>query len=150
MQVVIFGMEFEREESAGYLINQLARLFARDLQRQIQPLGIVTGQFPILLALWNRDGVTQRELLDEIDVEQATLANTLTRMERDGLIKRTKHPSDARAQQIWLTSKALNVRNEAYLAANTVNQESLAELSSEEKATLIGLMQKVIKSMRER
>ena len=149
MQVVIFGMEFEREESAGYLINQLARLFARDLQRQIQPLGIVTGQFPILLALWNRDGVTQRELLDEIDVEQATLANTLTRMERDGLIKRTKHPSDARAQQIWLTPKALNVRDAAYLSANTVNQESLAELSSEEKATLIALMQKVIKSMRE-
>ena len=149
MQVVIFGMEFEREESAGYLINQLARLFARDLQRQIQPLGIVTGQFPILLALWNRDGVTQRELLDEIDVEQATLANTLTRMERDGLIKRTKHPSDARAQQIWLTPKALNVRDAAYLAANTVNQESLADLSGDEQTTLIALMQKVIKSMRE-
>ncbi|MEP0942069.1 MAG: MarR family winged helix-turn-helix transcriptional regulator [Rhizobiaceae bacterium] len=142
-------MGFARENSAGYLINQLARLFARELQHHIQPLGIVTGQFPVLLALWGRDGVTQRELLAEIDVEQATLANTLIRMERDGLVKRTKHPTDARAQQIWLTQKALNVRDDAYLSANQVNQDALACLSDDERALFIKLMCKVIKNMRE-
>ena len=107
-------MEFRKENSAGYLINQLARLFAKELQGRIQPLGIVTGQFPILIELWSRDGITQRELLNEIDVEQATLANTLTRMERDGLITRTRHPNDARAQQIWLTEKASRVKTDAH------------------------------------
>lgn len=150
MQVLICGMIFKKEESAGYLINQLARLFARELQHHIQPLGIVTGQFPVLLALWSRDGITQRELLDEIDVEQATLANTLTRMERDGLIKRTKHPDDARAQQIWLTQKALSVREDAYRSALKVNQDSLAILGEEERRVLIELMGKVINSMREK
>ena len=148
MQVLICDMTFDKEKSAGYLINQLARLFARELQQRIQPLGIVTGQFPILLALWSKDGFTQRELLNEIDVEQATLANTLTRMERDGLIKRTKHPTDARAQQIWLTQKAIDVRDDAYRAAMDVNQESLSGLSEEESELFIQLMGKVIKSMR--
>lgn len=135
--------------SAGYLVNQLARLFARELQHHIQPLGIVTGQFPVLLALWNKDGITQRELLSEIDVEQATLANTLTRMERDGLVKRTKHPNDARAQQIWLTEKALTVRDAAYQSATKVNQDALADLSVSEREQFIELMGRIINSMRD-
>ena len=148
MQVLFSNMEFEKESSAGYLINHLARLFARELQNRIQPLGIVTGQFPILLELWNRDGITQRDLLDRIDVEQATLANTLTRMERDGLIKRTKHPNDARAQQIWLTKKATDVREDAYRSAMLINKEALAELDEEEQALFLELMRKIITSMR--
>ena len=149
MQVLFFRMEFSREMSAGYLVNQLARLFARELQHHIQPLGIVTGQFPVLLALWNKDGITQRELLSEIDVEQATLANTLTRMERDGLVKRTKHPNDARAQQIWLTEKALRVRDAAYQSATKVNQDALADLSVSEREQFIELMGRIINSMRD-
>ena len=142
-------MAFDRENSAGYLINHLARLFANELQTRIQPLGIVTGQFPVLLELWRGDGITQRELLNEIDVEQATLSNTLVRMERDGLIERTQHPSDARSQQIWLTEKALGIKADAYRSAEQTNLEALAGLSENEKSQFIELMQRVIKSMRE-
>ena len=148
MQVLTGPMNFNKENSAGYLINHLARLFARELQDRIQPLGIVTGQFPILLELWRADGITQRDLLSNIDVEQATLANTLTRMERDGLINRTKHPTDARSQQIWLTDKARAVRADAYQAAFETNQMALTELTDEERALFLSMMRKVIGSMR--
>ncbi|MEX0346857.1 MAG: MarR family winged helix-turn-helix transcriptional regulator [Rhizobiaceae bacterium] len=141
-------MAFKKEESAGYLINHLARLFAKELQKRIKPLGIVPGQFPVLLELWSKDGITQRELLKEIDVEQATLANTLTRMERDGLIRRTKHPADARSQQVWLTEKASKVKAEAYRAATQTNLDALSGLSDAEKALFIELMKKIIDSMR--
>jgi DNA-binding MarR family transcriptional regulator len=141
-------MEFEKNNSAGFLTNQMARLFAKGLQDRITPLGIVTGQFPMLLELWENDGVTQRELLSKLDIEQATLANTLTRMERDGLIKRTKHPLDARAQQIWLTEKAQNIRGDAYRAAEKQNKLALSDLSETEQETLMKLMSQVIKTMK--
>jgi DNA-binding MarR family transcriptional regulator len=142
-------MEFEKNNSAGFLTNQMARLFAKGLQERIAALGIVTGQFPMLLELWENDGVTQRELLSKLDVEQATLANTLTRMERDGLIKRTKHPSDARAQQIWLTTKAQEIREAAYSAAEKQNKLALADLSDAEQLMFMKLMSKVIKTMKD-
>ena len=141
-------MDFDKDDSAGFLINHLARLFAKELQMRIQPLGIVTGQFPILLELWEKDGVTQRDLLAKLDIEQATLANTLTRMQRDGLITRTKDPNDARAQQIWLTKRALERREAAYGAANTVNRDALAELSNKEQKQFFDLMRKIIRTMR--
>ena len=53
--------------SAGYLVNNLARLLVELLRNRIAPLGIVPGQFPALLALWEKDGLTQKELLATLD-----------------------------------------------------------------------------------
>ncbi len=137
-------MEFDKDKSAGYLVNHTARLFAAGLQDRITPLGITIGQFPILLELWVKDGVTQRELLSKLALEQATLANTLNRMERDHLIVRKKHPSDARSQQIWLTDKGRAQRDSAYQAANAQNEQSLAPLSQAEREQFLGLMRRII------
>ena len=85
-------MDFDKLNSAGFLVNHVARLFAEGLRLKIAPLGIVPGQFPALLELWEKDGQTQKQLVEKLDIEQATMANTLSRMERDGLIVRKEHP----------------------------------------------------------
>ena len=101
------------------------------------------------LELWEQDGVTQKDLVAKLDIEQATLANTLARMERDGLIRRTRHPNDARAQQIWLTDAARALRDAAYDAANRQNAAALSGLSAEEQERFVGMMQHVIAAMHE-
>ncbi len=141
-------MAFDREDSAGYLVNHMARLFAEGLQQQIAPLGIVVGQFPILLALWQTDGVSQKQLLESLDIEQATLANTLNRMERDGLVRRTRHPADARAQLIWLTDRAAALRDDAHEAALGVNTAALDVLDEAERDRFMDFMRRVIAGMR--
>ncbi len=137
-------MSFEKNKSAGFLINHTARLFAKGLLDRIAPLGITIGQFPILLELWEKDGVTQRELLQKLDIEQATIANTLNRMERDGLILRKKHPTDSRAQQIWLTAKGTSVRDAAYQSANDQNAHALQPLTAAEQDQFLDFMQRII------
>ena len=99
-------MAFDRMDSATYLSSLLAKSFSRALQERGQKLGFAPGQFPVLLELWSEEGLTQKQLLDRLDIEQATMANTLARMERDGLVLRKRHPTDKRAQQIFLTAKA--------------------------------------------
>ena len=106
-------MGFDKNQSAGYLINHLARIFAQALAREIKPLGLAPGQFMVLLELWREDGLTQRDLVGRLDVEQATLANTLSRMERDGLVRRVPHPTDGRAQVIRLTERARRLEGPA-------------------------------------
>ena len=144
MQCYSDAMEFDRMTSAGYLVNNLARLLVELLRNRIAPLGIVPGQFPALLALWEKDGLTQKELLATLDIEQATLANTLTRMERDGLLTRKEHPADARARTIHLTEKGRSIRDAAHQAALQINQDVLADLSKEETQAFLSYMQRVI------
>jgi DNA-binding MarR family transcriptional regulator len=142
-------MAFTKNQSAGYLINQLARIFARGLSARIKPLGLTTGTFPALLELWENDGLTQKHLVDRLDIEQATMANTLARMERDGLISRRKDDSDGRVQRIWLTDRAKALREPAIGAATAENAAALATLTGPEQSTFLALMQRIIAASRD-
>ena len=137
-------MSFVKNDSAGYLINHMARLFAQELTARIKPLGLTTGTFPALLELWEQDGLTQKQLVRRLGIEQATMANTLNRMERDGLVTRRKDPKDGRAQLVWLTEHARGLQAAAIAAADGVNGDLLAGLAADERAQLLVLMRKVI------
>ena len=141
-------MTFEKENSPGHLANHMARLFAQGLHRRIKPHGLAPAQFMLLLELWAEDGLTQKQLVERLDVEQATIANTLFRMERDGFVRRRPHPDDGRVQQVWLTPAAFSLREPATKAARAQNQMALANLSDSEKETFIDLMKRVVDTMR--
>ncbi|WP_417245514.1 MarR family winged helix-turn-helix transcriptional regulator [Celeribacter sp.] len=140
---------FFRTHSEGYLANHLARLFARALQYRIKPLGLSTGTFPVMLALWEKEGRTQRELVMELGVEQATMANTLSRMERDGLVIRRAHEVDARVQTVWLTERARDLREPAVRAAEEVNDLAAQGMSDQQRADFTTLMAQVIANLSE-
>ncbi|WP_281824051.1 MarR family winged helix-turn-helix transcriptional regulator [Jannaschia rubra] len=137
-------MEFLKDGSAGYLINHLARVFARGLTTRIKPLGLTTGTFPALLELWETDGLTQKDLVTRLDIEQATMANTLSRMERDGMILRRRDPADGRSQRVFLTERARALREPAIAAAQAENEAALAGLTLEERDQLVALMRKAL------
>ncbi len=141
-------MTFRKDQSAGYLTNHMARLFAQALHARIRPLGLAPAQFMTLLELWQEDGLTQSDLVARLDVEQATMANTLARMERDGLIRRTPHPDDARARQTWMTPRAKALEGPATAAADAVNAAALDGLSAADRATFLDLMRRTIAGLR--
>lgn len=143
-------MTFSKDTSAGYLVNHMARLFARALSQRINPAGLTTGAFPALLELWEGDGLTQKELRERLDIEQATVANTLARMERDGLIRREQDEHDGRVQRIRLTALAQAKKEEAIAAAAEVNAVALNGLSPEEEAAFLATMHKVIGQLRDK
>ena len=141
------GMAFEKSSSAGYLANHMARLFASGLQRRIKPLGLATGQFPALVALWQKEGQTQKDLVAALDIEQATLANTLSRMERDGLVIRKPCDEDGRVQRIHLAAKARALKDDAIDAAMAQNAVALEDFTEEEIAQFLEFMRRAIATM---
>lgn len=139
----------KRLQSAGYLMNHIARQFAILLHEGLKPLGISPAQFPILLTLWEADGLSQNELVEIADVAQATIANTLARMERDGLIERRENPNDARSRLIFLSDKAKSLQTEATQIAQNINAGVLSVLDDDEKQAFILMMNKVLLKQKE-
>jgi DNA-binding MarR family transcriptional regulator len=140
-------MPLERHASAGYLVNHLARLFARALLQRIGPLGVAPGQFPVLLRLWEAEGLTQAELAESLAVEQPTMANTLQRMERDGLIRRTPDPADGRRALVHLTERSCALEPHLTEAARAVNAAAFAGFSREEVQHLLSLVRRMVENL---
>ncbi|WP_243544650.1 MarR family winged helix-turn-helix transcriptional regulator [Pseudodesulfovibrio tunisiensis] len=99
-------MEFKDNTSFFAELGRLHRLYVHSVANRLAPHGIRPGYLSVLHFLWQRDGLTQTRLRELVDVEQATLSNTLKRMERDGLITREPNREDRRISLIWLTGKA--------------------------------------------
>jgi DNA-binding MarR family transcriptional regulator len=137
----------QRKGSLGYQVNHLSRLLAHALRARVQSFGVVPGQFAQLLALYERDGRTQAELCRAVQIEQATMANTLNRMERDGLISRTADPDDRRRTLIHLTPKARDLEAVLVASAREVNSAATAGLSEAEIAAFLSTMQRVIANL---
>jgi len=135
-------------ESATYLASQLAKGFNRSLQQRAAGLGFSPGQFPILIELWLENGLTQKQLLERIDIEQATMANTLSRMERDGLIERRPHPSDKRAQLVFLTEKAVDLEEQALDAALAADQDLFKGFLIFERELLMEYIRRILVNAR--
>ncbi len=134
--------------STGFLVNQLARLMTQVLAKAIRPLNIAPAQFTILLLLWQRDGQSQSELLTEVKVEQSTIAVTLSRMERDGLIVRRPNPDDNRSRLVLLTKKGHALKAPALNAGRIVNRLTLADISIPDQERLIKHLKRAIANAR--
>jgi DNA-binding MarR family transcriptional regulator len=75
------------------------------LGAQLQASGLSLGDYQVLLALREADGMRLRssELAATIDWERSRLSHHLGRMERRGLIQRHDCPTDNRGAEVSLT-----------------------------------------------
>jgi DNA-binding MarR family transcriptional regulator len=132
------------DDNLGYLVNRTARLMAQMFSRRLQRHGVALAQWAILLFLYAKDGQTQRELSRVVAIEPPTVARTIDRMVRDGLVRREPHPRDGRATRIRLTPRALALRDELAAESMAGNQFAARVLNGEELETLKTLLRRVI------
>ncbi len=136
---------YDRNTSGGYVTNRAARLFIRALDRRLANGS--AGQMPVFLALIDGAAHTQTELARIAAVEQPTMANTLGRMERDGLIARTPDPDDRRSSRVGLSKLGRKRAGEAMEAALAVNEAAFAPLSAAERKSFFELLHRVIAAL---
>lgn len=120
------------EASLGFQVAHLRRLLGDELRRQLEPYTVAPAQFAALLELLRQDGLTQAELCVRLDVEQPTMANTLTRMQRDGLVVRSPDPADRRRSRILLTARARAMEADLVDAGRAGNAAALRGLDDEQ------------------
>jgi DNA-binding MarR family transcriptional regulator len=137
----------EREKSAGYLTNWAARLFAKGMDRCLRESGLSSGQLPLFFALGDGRALSQKALVEIVSIEQSTMAATLSRMERDGLIERTANPDDGRSALFRLTPLAMKKVGIVEDAVATGNAEALSGLSKADQKAFLTMLRTVIASL---
>jgi MarR family transcriptional regulator, transcriptional regulator for hemolysin len=131
----------------GHLISLAARGFARLSEARLKPLGFGVGHLPVLVALQDGQAGTQRDLARFARIEQPSMAQMLARMERDGLICRTRDPVDGRSSQVSLTETARTRLPDACAVLFQGNRDALNGFTDEEATQLIALLTRLIANL---
>jgi len=139
----LYNEPLDQRSSAGYMTNFTARLFARAIDRRLKPLGLASGQLPVFFALSAQPTLSQKALAQAASLEQPTMAATLSRMERDGLVAKVPDPKDRRSALYSLTPLAMEKVAQISAAVNAVNSEAMSGLNADERAGYLDVMAKV-------
>lgn len=134
---------FRPEDSVGYLLRITSRAFQRAFQERIEQDGVTIGMWFYLRALWEKDGVTQRELSQSVETMDPSTGSALAKMERLGLIYRSTNKSDRRKRYIYLTEKAKKMREKLIRHATELNYFVTEELSTREEEILRATLMKI-------
>lgn len=140
-------MFYDRFRSTGYMTNWLARLMARAIDTRLKPIGMSSGYMPVMFALAHGAALSQRALTEFAAIEQPTMAATLSRMERDGLILRRADPDDRRAWLYSLSPQGLEKSIEVREAGREINEAALAGLSESEREAFLVSLAKVVSNL---
>ncbi|WP_375392790.1 MarR family winged helix-turn-helix transcriptional regulator [uncultured Sphingomonas sp.] len=108
------------------------------------PLGLSSGYLPVLTALMPGERLAQKVLTERAGIEQPTMAATLGRMERDGVIEREPDPDDRRSALVRLTPQAIAQRAAITAAIDSVSAEALARVDEADRTRLRRILHDVI------
>lgn len=86
----------------------------------LDSLGITYTQYITLLALWEQDNITVKELGEKLFLDSGTLTPLLKRLESMNLLSRVRDRIDERNVYIKLTQKGRQLKEEAALFPNQV------------------------------
>ena len=130
--------------SIGSAIRSTHRQFAQDLQDRLVPYDIPVGMWYFFRALWEEDGLTQRQLSQRVGSMEQTTVEQLRNMERRGYIERRRSVDDRRKMHVHLTESGLALKNQLMPFAIDVNRVALEGLSDGE----IGFLRLVLDRIR--
>ena len=136
--------EWHAMKVPSHYISRIARGMTRIGDVRLKALGFATAQLPVLTALRDGAKLSQGELARWARVEQPTMAQLLSRMERDKIVRREPNPSDRRASLISLTEDARARLPEGRAILEQGNKDMTAGLSEAEVATLVSLLERVL------
>jgi len=137
---------FDQRETIGFQAAQLARLIGLRLRDALAPLGLMPAQAAALIEIGAQPGLTQKELVERLEVEQPGVARTLNGLEAEGWIFRESR--GGRAQGLYLSDRAAEVVPEAAAVTAAINQAALAELSRTERANLIDAIEELARGLK--
>lgn len=130
--------------SFGETINRTARLLRRLADDRLAPLGLSAGYLPVVTALMRGAALSQKALTERAGIEQPTMAATLGRMERDGIIARAADPGDRRSVRFSLTAGTRAKTDAIAAAIQALSDAALARLPPADRARLGGMLNEVI------
>ena len=108
----------------------------RALSRRLAAHRVPFGHWTFLRILWERDGLTQRELSDEAGVMEPSTFAAIRAMEQLGYVKRRRLPDNRKNVYVHLTAKGRALEKKLVPLAEEVNELGLRGLSARDRSSV--------------
>jgi DNA-binding MarR family transcriptional regulator len=117
-------------ERLAHLTKEAWRGFTRALQAELAAHGVPFGHWTFLRILWQRDGLTQRQLSAEAGVTEPSTFAAIRTMEKQGYVARRQVAANRKNVYVHLTAKGRALETKLVPLAEEVNSQAVKGVTS--------------------
>lgn len=114
----------------------------RRYQPMLEEINLTYTQYIVMMVMWERKKVNEKELCEALYLKTNTLAPLLKRLREKGYIQIGKDEADKRNLVISLTTEGENLREKALSVPPSIAEEF--NLSEEEAKTFYTILYKIL------
>jgi len=103
--------EFKLDNQLCFRLYTASRLLTQAYHPLLSRQGLTYPQYLVLLVLWEKDAQPVNDIAKRLFLETNTVTPLLQRMEKEGILTRTKGKEDARQMIVSLTRKGKDLQN---------------------------------------
>lgn len=133
-------------DSIGFLAWKVLRLFTNKKAACFAANGveITVEQWNVLIAIYNRDGMTQGELCSTMSQEKTGVSRLVSALEKRGYVRREASKEDRRVKYIYCTQRGRDVMESSYGMACELIEGMLEHIDPDELAVCKKVLWEII------
>lgn len=135
------------QDRLAHLVKDAARAMVRGLHMRLAQYEVSFGHWAFLRILWEKDGLTQKELSDEAGVMTPTTFTAVSAMEKLGYVERRQAPDNRKNSYVFLTSKGKRLKKRLVPLAEEVNEVSVRGLKESDIKVARKVLLTIIENM---
>lgn len=109
--------------------------------------GLYKGQLPILEQAENNENCTQKEIAEMLWISAPSVATSIKRMEKAGLLEKNCDENDLRNNRICLTDKGKELTQKCRIEFNAIDEQMFSGFSPEECSLLYQFFDRMIANL---
>lgn len=136
------------EPRISYVVARLERAIRAAINERVGPHGLTTLQYTTLSVLGARgQPLSNAQLARRAYMTPQSMIEVIDALESKGLIRRDPHPNHRRVFPATLTAKGRRVLKACDAAVQEMEEEMLAELSSDERESLLAWLKTCVRAL---
>jgi DNA-binding MarR family transcriptional regulator len=132
-----------------FQLLDVARATRTFIDQRAREHAMTRAQWGVLVRLERQEGMTQAEMAEQMELQPISLVRLIDRLCQQDLVERRPHPSDRRANRLYLTQKGRTVLARMTPLGEAIVCEVFDSVAESEMAALLNSLLRIKENIRD-
>ncbi|WP_096201646.1 MarR family winged helix-turn-helix transcriptional regulator [Bacillus sp. FJAT-45350] len=136
-------MKLSLQDYISIKIHKTDLFLTSFIKSKLAEFNLAPEQNLIMMLLWEKDGLTQNQLVEKLAKDKTNIARMASSLEKKGFIRRSNCQDDRRSVRLYLTPSGKELGEEIIPIAEEFNEVVCNGISKEELDELERILSKI-------
>ncbi|MFB6354843.1 MAG: MarR family winged helix-turn-helix transcriptional regulator [Halobacteriales archaeon] len=133
--------------SLAWHVSLAGRALSRTITAELDEHDLGRGEYRVLFALTEQEGITQSQLVDRFHLDKSAIARVVAQLADRGYVEVRPDPEDSRRNRLYLTAAGRRLQSDIARVKERVETRMARGLTTEQRDALVEGLRTVVRNL---